>query len=124
MTVPVPKLETMFTNFYGSWRRHEITPQIRVIFWLACLRSDSGDPPVSPELVEIIALRLMLTNLLKPLTTGQKITPEVSDGTIAEVKKQAQPGDQDADRLGESVMATMHWGRKETIIFPPSQRRQ
>jgi hypothetical protein len=51
---------------------------------LAC---DSGDPPVSPELVEIIGLRLMLTNLLKPLTTGQKITPEVFDRIIAEVKK-------------------------------------
>jgi len=47
----------------------------------------SGEQPVSPELVEIIGLRLMLTNLLKPLTTGQKITPEVFDGTIAEVKK-------------------------------------
>jgi hypothetical protein len=42
---------------------------------------------VSPELVEIIALRLMLTNLLTPLTTGQKITPEVFDRTMAEVKK-------------------------------------
>lgn len=51
---------------------------------LAC---DSGDPPVSPELVEIIGVRLMLTNLLKPLTTGQKITPEVFDRIIAEVKK-------------------------------------
>jgi len=51
------------------------------------LARDSGEPPVSPELVEIIGLRLMLTNLLKPLTTGQKITPEVFDGTIAEVKK-------------------------------------
>jgi len=51
------------------------------------LARDSGDFSVSPELVEIIGLRLMLTNLLKPLTTGQKITPEVFDGTIAEVKK-------------------------------------
>src|SRR5450631_129399 len=51
------------------------------------LARESGEPPVSPELVEIIGLRLMLTNLLKPLTTGQKITPEVFDGTIAEVKK-------------------------------------
>ena len=51
------------------------------------LARDSGDPPVSPELVEIIGVRLMLTNLLKPLTTGQKITPEVFDGIIAEVKK-------------------------------------
>jgi hypothetical protein len=51
------------------------------------LARDSGDPPVSPELVEIIGVRLMLTNLLKPLTTGQKITQEVFDGIIAEVKK-------------------------------------
>ena len=51
------------------------------------LARDSGDPPVSAELVEILGLRLMLTNLLKPLATGQKITPEVFDGIIAEVKK-------------------------------------
>jgi len=51
------------------------------------LARDSGDPPVSPELVEVIGLRLMLTNLLKPLATGQKITPDVFDGIIAEVKK-------------------------------------
>ena len=51
------------------------------------LARDSGDPPVSAELVEIIGLRLMLTNLLKPLATGQKITPDVFDGIIAEVKK-------------------------------------
>jgi hypothetical protein len=47
----------------------------------------SGEPPVSLELVEILGLRLMLTNLLKPLTTGHKITAEVFDGVIAEVKK-------------------------------------
>ena len=51
------------------------------------LARDSGDPPVSAELVEILGLRLMLTNLLKPLATGQKITPDLFDGIIAEVKK-------------------------------------
>ena len=51
------------------------------------LARDSGEPPVSPELIEIIGLRLMLTNLLRPLATGQKITPEIFDGMIAEVKK-------------------------------------
>ena len=54
---------------------------------LDVLARDSGDPPVSAELVEILGLRLMLTNLLKPLATGQKITPDVFDGIIAEVKK-------------------------------------
>jgi len=69
-------------------RNRETTPGelIRQLI-LDELARDSGDPPVSPELVEIIGLRLMLTNLLKPLATGQKITPEVFDGIIAEVKK-------------------------------------
>ncbi len=51
------------------------------------LARESGEPPVSPELIEILGLRLMLTNLLRPLATGQKITPEIFDGMIAEVKK-------------------------------------
>jgi hypothetical protein len=51
------------------------------------LARDSGEPTVSTELTEIIGLRLMLTNLLRPLATGQKLTPETFDGIIAEVKK-------------------------------------
>ncbi len=38
------------------------------------LARESGEPTVSTELMEIIGLRLMLTNLLRPLATGQKLT--------------------------------------------------
>jgi hypothetical protein len=51
------------------------------------LARDSGEPPVSPELIEIIGLRLMLSNLLEPVATGQMISPETFRGIIAEVKK-------------------------------------
>ncbi len=51
------------------------------------LTRDSGTPTASPELSEIVGVRLMLTNLLKPLATGLKITPEVFDGIMVEVKK-------------------------------------
>jgi hypothetical protein len=51
------------------------------------LLRDSGAPTASPELSEIVGIRLMLTNLLKPLATGLKITPEVFDGIMVEVKK-------------------------------------
>ena len=51
------------------------------------LARDSGEPTVSPELIEIVGLRLMLMNLLEPLATGQKMTPETYAGIIAEVKK-------------------------------------
>ena len=51
------------------------------------LTRDSGAPTASPELSEIVGVRLMLTNLLTPLATGLKITPEVFDGIMVEVKK-------------------------------------
>jgi hypothetical protein len=51
------------------------------------LTRDSGAPTASPELSEIVGVRLMLTNLLKPLATGLKITPEVFDVIMVEVKK-------------------------------------
>ena len=51
------------------------------------LTRDSGAPTASPELSEIVGVRLMLTNRLKPLATGLKITPEVFDGIMVEVKK-------------------------------------
>ncbi len=51
------------------------------------LTRDGGAPTASPELSEIVGIRLMLTNLLKPLATGLKITPEVFDGIMVEVKK-------------------------------------
>ena len=51
------------------------------------LRRSDVLPTASVELSEIVGVRLMLTNLLKPLTTGVKITPEVFDGIMVEVKK-------------------------------------
>ncbi len=51
------------------------------------LRQDADKSTVGPELTEIIGLRLMLANLLKPLATGQKISPEIFDAIMAEVRK-------------------------------------
>jgi hypothetical protein len=51
------------------------------------LRQDAGESMVNAELTEIIGLRLILANLLKPIATGQKITPEIFDAIMAEVRK-------------------------------------
>ena len=51
------------------------------------LQHTDPEPTASPELSEIVGIRLMLTNVLKPLATGQKLTPEVFDGIMVEVKK-------------------------------------
>jgi hypothetical protein len=51
------------------------------------LARDAGSVEASTELTEIIGIRLMLTNLFRPLATGQKLTPEAFDNMLAEVKK-------------------------------------
>ena len=51
------------------------------------LTRDSGEPTASVELSELVGIRLMLMNVLKPLAAGQKLTPEVFDGIMTEVKK-------------------------------------
>ena len=51
------------------------------------LAHDSGELTASAELNEIVGIRLMLMNVLKPIAAGQKLTPEVFDGIMTEVKK-------------------------------------
>ena len=50
------------------------------------LKRDKEGLRPSPELIEITAIRLQIVNLLKPVLTGIKVTPEVFDGVIKEVK--------------------------------------
>jgi hypothetical protein len=50
----------------------------------------------STELREIMGIRLMLTNLFRPLATGQKLTPEAFDNMVAEVKKRKRSVAEDA----------------------------
>jgi hypothetical protein len=67
------------------------------------LGRDAGESTVSAELTEIIGLRLMLVNLLKPIATGQKITPEIFDAIMAEVRKTKREVAAEAQRLQEGL---------------------
>jgi len=67
------------------------------------LSRDGGEPAASAELSEIVGLRLMLTNVLKPLATGQKLTPEVFDGIMTEVKKRKRAVAVEARQEAERV---------------------
>jgi hypothetical protein len=51
------------------------------------LARDAGSVEASTKLTEIMGIPLMLTNLFRPLATGQKLTPEAFDNMLAEVKK-------------------------------------
>ncbi len=68
------------------------------------LARDAGTLAASTELTEIMGIRLMLTNLFRPLATGQKLTPEAFDNMVAEVKKRkrsvAEDALQDLERAG------------------------
>ena len=56
----------------------------------------TGTSPASTELTEIMGIRLMLTNLFRPLATGQKLTPEAFDNMVAEIKKRKRSVAEDA----------------------------
>jgi hypothetical protein len=60
------------------------------------LARDADPVAASTELTEIVGIRLMLTNLFRPLATGQKLTPEAFDNMIAEVKKRKRSVAEDA----------------------------
>ena len=60
------------------------------------LARDAGTVSASTELTEIMGIRLMLTNLFRPLATGQKLTPEAFDNMVAEVKKRKRSVAEDA----------------------------
>ena len=62
------------------------------------LARDAGISAASTELTEIMGIRLMLTNLFRPLATGQKLTPEAFDNMVAEVKKRKRSVAEDALR--------------------------
>jgi hypothetical protein len=50
------------------------------------LKRDKEGMKPSVEMIEITAIRLQIVNLLKPLLTGTKMTPETFDAIIQEVK--------------------------------------
>ena len=50
------------------------------------LKQDKEGLRPSAELIEITAIRLQIVNLLKPLLTGIKATPEAFDAIIQEVR--------------------------------------
>lgn len=50
------------------------------------LKRDKEGLRPSAELIEITAIRLQIMNLLRPVLTGIKVTPDVFEGVIKEVK--------------------------------------
>lgn len=75
-------------EFYELAKRRGIRPGelIRKLI-LDELAKDAGAINATAELTEIMGIRLMLTNLFRPLATGQKLSPEAFDNMLAEVKK-------------------------------------
>jgi hypothetical protein len=59
----------------GEWVRDVILREIR------------GGSPADPSLAEILGVRLLLVNVLRPLAAGQRITPEAFDKLLDEISE-------------------------------------
>jgi hypothetical protein len=51
------------------------------------LREMRGDSANDPSLAEILGVRLLLVNVLRPLAAGQRLTPEAFDKLIDEISE-------------------------------------
>ena len=59
----------------GEWIRDAILKELR------------GDPANDPSLAEILGVRLLLVNVLRPLAAGQRLTPEAFDKLLDEISE-------------------------------------
>src|SRR6202162_5542212 len=57
----------------SEWLRDVILPELR------------GDPANDPSLAEILGVRLLLVNVLRPLAAGQVLAPEAFDKLLDEI---------------------------------------
>jgi hypothetical protein len=51
------------------------------------LRELRGDPANDPSLAEIVGVRLLLVNVLRPLAAGQVLAPEAFDKLLDEISE-------------------------------------
>ncbi len=59
----------------GEWVRDVILREIR------------GGSPADPSLAEILGVRLLLVNVLRPLAAGQRLAPEAFDKMLDEISE-------------------------------------
>jgi hypothetical protein len=59
----------------GEWIRDAILKEMR------------GESANDPSLAEILGVRLLLVNVLRPLATGQRLTPEAFDKLLDEISE-------------------------------------
>jgi hypothetical protein len=57
----------------GKWIRDVILREVR------------GEPAKDPSLAEILGVRLLLVNVLRPLAAGQRLAPEAFDRLLDEI---------------------------------------
>ena len=100
-------------------RRQSTSDLIRELI-LAELERDSGPSKVDPILSEIVGVRLLLVNLLRPQATGQApystVGFEALLDQIKQVKRQVALAH--STRLHRRKQQ-MKWGRNESVIWPP-----
>ena len=59
----------------GEWMRDVILRELR------------GESANDPSLAEILGVRLLLVNVLRPLAAGQRLTPEAFDKLLDEISE-------------------------------------
>ncbi len=58
---------------------------IRQLILVELAQGKEDNPARDPTLIEVLGVRLLLVNVLRPLAAGQKLTPETFDKLLDEI---------------------------------------
>ncbi len=58
---------------------------IRQLILVELAQGKEDNPATDPTLIEVLGVRLLLVNVLRPLAAGQKLTPETFDKLLDEI---------------------------------------
>jgi len=87
------------------------------------LRELREDSTKDPTLAEILGVRLLLVNVLRPLAAGQRLMPEAFDKLLDEISEAKHASLESWPLLQEGNSDGMtKWGRKESIIWRRTAR--
>ena len=74
-------------NEFADRLRWRLQGRVRAGEWVrdVILRELRGGSASDPSLAEILGVRLLLVNVLRPLAAGQRLTPEAFDKLLDEI---------------------------------------
>ena len=105
--------------FGGPRERHVSQRMVRA----KCYCGRPAATTTTQLFTELVATRMLMVNLLKPLILGKQVSQDWITEAMAAVRREKRKAARDlmqqyTGRHGRRTVMATQWGRKETVIWP------